>query len=324
MQIIGVTKPIKMFRIISKWQSSGYAYEYAETKEISGINPNDIIELTTTPRKLKKEWFGELTDEATLFFDKSATFPRYKLEGTKYKRCIKLEKADFIIVDKNMTCEASWRSYVVYEDENYVYVTDGYNTNYVAPAFKKANINPKLKYHGRVCIYHQNSALIFNTPPKPLISDEDLNKKIDSEVSPTMSADDAKQIITMLNSQDLTVVDLGIKLLAGFSMSATPFSIKTILLTNKRWLQTNARTSVGVKTMLTSLNVDRNQAESRFPWNLSYLNDSKTYSEEDLKMGRSLLKLSVENYVKNALAREIEIFEGPNLGFKVNISVEEK
>jgi hypothetical protein len=259
-----------------------------------------------------------------LYFDKSATFPRYKLEGTEYKRCIKVEKADFIVVDKNVAPELTWRSYYIFEDSNNIYITDTHNIRYAAEAFKRANINPVSKYSGNVCVYKQNSAILLTTPPKPLISDEDLNKKIDKDVSPVMSYDDAKQIITMLNSADMSVVDLGLKLLAGFSTSATPFSIKTILLTNKKWTATNARNSVGVKTLLTSLNIDRYKAESRFPYNISHLNDGNVYSEDDLKLGRRLLKISVENYMQNVLQREIEIFEGPNVGFKINITVEEK
>lgn len=331
MQIVGETKPIKPFRISAKYiessnrySSSSYEYIFLECEELYGICKNDIIELTTTLRKFKPEWFGQLTDSATLYFDKSATFPRYKLEGTEYKRCIKLDKADFIVVDKNTTGEKSWRDYYIFEDSKNVYITDACNIRYVNEAFRRANINPTSKYSGRVCIYKQNQAVLLTTPPKPLISDEDLNKRIDQNISPTMSYDDAKQIITMLNSADTSVIDLGLKLLAGFSTSATPFSIKTILLTNKKWTTTNARNSVGVKTLLSSLNIDRYQAESRFPWNISHLNDGKIYSDDDLKLGRKLLKISIENYMQNALQREIEIFEGPNVGFKINITVEEK
>lgn len=331
MQIVGETKPIKPFRVTSKYvdgqsrfHGGSYEYYYQECDDLYGINKNDIIELTSTPRKFKPEWFGQLTDSATLYFDKSATFPRYKLEGTEYKRCIKVEKADFIIVDKNTVAEQTWRSYYVFEDNNNVYITDAYNIKYVSEAFRRSHINPMSKYSGQVCIYKPNSAILLAPPPKPLISDEDLNKKIDKDISPVMSYDDAKQIITMLNSADTSVVDLGLKLLAGFSTSATPFSIKTILLTNKKWTGTNARNSVGVKTLLTSLNIDRYKAESRFPYNISYLNDGNAYSEDDLKLGRRLLKMSVENYMQNALQREIEIFEGPNVGFKITITVEEK
>ena len=328
MQIVGITKPIKTVRLTyrdqNSWRTVSRDYVIQECDGLYGINQTDIIELTSTPRKFKPEQFGILTDSATLYFDKSATFPRYKLEGTEYKRCIKVDKADFIIVDKSIKPRPSYRSYFVFEDKDYVYILDGYNSSYINQAFKNSGLSPTSVYSGVIQIYSQKEQILLTTPPKPLISDEDLNKKIDTTISPEMTLDDAKQVITMLNSADMSVVDLGLKLLAGFSVNATPFSIKTILLTNKRWVGTNARNSVGVKALLNSLGVDRYQADSRFPYNISYLNDGKTYSEKDLKIGRSLLKLSIENYINNALSREIEIFEGPNVGFKVNISVEEK
>lgn len=328
MQIVGITKPIKTVRLTyrdpNSWRTSNRDYIIQECDGLYGINETDVIELTSTPRKFKPEQFGTLTDSATLYFDKSATFPRYKLEGTEYKRCIKVEKADFIIVDKSIKPRQTYSNYHVFEDKDYVYITDTYQSSYLNQAFNNSGIHPTSLYSGVVQVYSQKEQILLTTPPKPLISDEDLNKKIDTSISPEMTLDDAKQIITMLNSADMSVVDLGLKLLAGFSVSATPFSIKTILLTNKKWLATNARNSVGVKSLLNSLGVDRYQAESRFPWNIGHLNDGKTYSEKDLKIGRSLLKLSIENYVSNALSREIEIFEGPNVGFKVNISVEEK
>ena len=328
MQIVGITKPIKTVRLTyrdqNSWRTINRDYIIQECDGLYGINKTDVIELTSTPRKFKPEQFGVLTDSATLYCDKSATFPRYKLEGTEYKRCIKVDKADFIIVDKSIKPTQTYRNYFVFEDKDYVYIMDAYQSSYINQAFKNSGLSPTSIYSGVVQIYSQKEQILLTTPPKPLISDEDLNKKIDTTISPEMTLDDAKQIITMLNSADMSVVDLGLKLLAGFSVSATPFSIKTILLTNKKWVGTNARNSVGVKSLLNSLEVDRYQAESRFPWNIGHLNDGKTYSEKDLKMGRSLLKLSIENYVSNALSREIEIFEGPNVGFKVNISVEEK
>lgn len=327
MQIVGITKPIKTVRLTYRDQNSWRTnrdYIIQECDGLYGINKTDVIELTSTPRKFKPEQFGVLTDSATLYFDKSATFPRYKLEGTEYKRCIKVEKADFIVVDQTIKPRQTYSNYYVFEDKDYVYITETYQSAYLNQAFKNSGIYPTSLYSGVIQVYSQKEQILLTTPPKPLISDDALNKKIDTTISPEMTLDDAKQIITMLNSADMSVVDLGLKLLAGFSVNATPFSIKTILLTNKKWTGTNARNSVGVKALLNSLGVDRYQAESRFPWNIGHLNDGKVYSEKDLKIGRSLLRLSIENYINNALSREIEIFEGPNVGFKVNISVEEK
>lgn len=324
MQIVGITKPIKLMSVRENRASNGvYTYRVEESKTLYGFNDSDILDFSPEPKRFKPEQFGTLIDSATLYFDKSATFPRYKLEGTNYKRCIKVDKADFIVISKDIRPEKSYRTVVVFEDDKHVYVVNNHSSN-TNQAFTNSGYNVKHLYTRRPYIYNQSSQILLTIPSKPLITDEELNKKIDKAVSPIMTLDDAKQMITMLNSPDTSVIDLGLKLLAGFSTTATPFSIKTILLTNKKWTSTNARNSVGVKTLLSSLNITRFQAESRFPWNIQYLNDGNVYSEEDLKMGRSLLKISIENYINSALQREIEIFEGPNVGFKINIGVEEK
>ena len=39
-----------------------------------------------------------LTPNAVLYFSTSSEFPRFKLSDTGYKRCIKIEKADFMAV----------------------------------------------------------------------------------------------------------------------------------------------------------------------------------------------------------------------------------
>lgn len=46
---------------------------------------------------IKKE---NINQSATLYFDKACTFPRYKLQDTNFKRCVKLDKADYIVIPK--------------------------------------------------------------------------------------------------------------------------------------------------------------------------------------------------------------------------------
>lgn len=80
---------------------SKYTYqELPPNTTLGACTTNDVIELSGTKRTFNSSHFGKLTEGATLYFDKSATFPRYKLEGSGFKRCIKKEKADFIIVGK--------------------------------------------------------------------------------------------------------------------------------------------------------------------------------------------------------------------------------
>ena len=125
MRIHGYTKPIKLFQVRYTRTNSLPKYTYQELSPdtaIGACTPNDVIELSGTKRTFNPNNFGKLTEGATLYFDKSATFPRYKLEGSGFKRCIKKEKADFIIVGKTDT-KGYYRSwFYVYEDPNYMYV----------------------------------------------------------------------------------------------------------------------------------------------------------------------------------------------------------
>lgn len=126
MRIHGYTKPIKLFQVRYSRSLHGAAkYTYQElppNTTIGACTQNDVIELSKTKRTFNSNNFGKLTEGATLYFDKSATFPRYKLEGSGFKRCIKKEKADFIIVGKTEP-KGYYRSwFYVYEDPNYMYV----------------------------------------------------------------------------------------------------------------------------------------------------------------------------------------------------------
>ena len=42
-----------------------------------------------------------LTPNTTLYFSASSEFPRFKLTDTGYKRCIKIDKADFVVMGES-------------------------------------------------------------------------------------------------------------------------------------------------------------------------------------------------------------------------------
>ena len=163
-----------------------YTYqELSPDTTIGACTPNDVIELSGTKRTFNPNHFGKLTEGATLYFDKSATFPRYKLEGSGFKRCIKKEKADFIIVGKT-DVKGYYRSwFYVYEDSNYMYVayyaTDDANNQ---KAFREAGLaNMKLVWNGHCNIYGPDAQILLETnPTKPLIYDTDLDAYINKSL----------------------------------------------------------------------------------------------------------------------------------------------
>lgn len=327
MKIHGYTKPIKLFQVRYTRTNGNIKYVYQEldpNTTIGACTQNDVIELNNTKRTFNPKHFGTLTEGATLYFDKSATFPRYKLEGTGFKRCIKKEKADFIIVGKT-DIKGYYRSwFYVYEDPNYMYVAyyaSDDSTN--QQAFRDAGLtNMKQIWAGHCQIYGPDAQILLESnPTKPYIYDTDLDEYINKAL-PTITESDVKQIMAMIASNDPTIVDLGLKTLASYDVTNKPMTVKTMLLINKNWVNYGASTSVGVQTMLTSLGLTRNHcAHYNLRTRLSYINTTnKPYSDEDKALARSVMKDCVVELLEKDLAPTRKVFEEMN--FKITINVE--
>ena len=327
MKIHGYNKPIKLYRLISKgdWRNRTFAIEWLPSEQAIGCcTKNDIIELTTTPRKFNDKLFGTLTDNATLFFDKSATFPRYKLEGSGYKRCIKVDKADFIVVGKTepKSHYNSW--FMVYEDNDYLYVGYRYNDDATnRNAFNSIGLYPKLIYNDSAVVYPPDAQILLATnPPKPLIWDTDLDKKINTSL-PAITESDVKQILAMLSSNDSSIVDLGLKTLASYDVTSRPMTTMRVLMINNKWTSCSSSTSVAVETMLTSLGITLNHCRyHHLKSRLSWINQIKDINEED----RVLAKLIMRTCIQELIDKEIEpyrrTFESENMSFKITVNVE--
>ena len=65
---------------------------------------------------IKKIEYSELTKDATLYFSKSSNFPRLKLENTGFKRCIKLDKADFVVINPSSLTDLTEQWYAIETD----------------------------------------------------------------------------------------------------------------------------------------------------------------------------------------------------------------
>lgn len=330
MRIHGYTKPIKLFQIRYSRTNNGipeYVYEEIPPETtIGSITPNDIIDLNNNKKTFNQNHFGQLTEGATLYFDKSATFPRYKLEGSGFKRCIKKEKADFIIVGKTEP-KSSYRNWIyVYEDSEYIYVayraTDDLQNQ---SAFKKAGLmNMKQIFRGTCSIYGPDSQILLESnPTKPYIYDTDLDAVINKKL-PTITETDVRQILTMLASNDNSIVDLGLKTLASFDTTSRPMTTKAILLINNGWCSSNASTSVAVETMLTSLGLTKQHCgyynlKSR----LGYINSTSVpYTDEDKVLARTIMRDCVKELIEKEIAPLRRTFESENMNFKITLNVE--
>ena len=70
-------------------------YNYSFYKSVKyNIYPAAKLAVETKLKTL----ISTLTPNAVLYFSTTSEFPRFKLSDTGYKRCIKIEKADFIVM----------------------------------------------------------------------------------------------------------------------------------------------------------------------------------------------------------------------------------
>lgn len=314
MKIHGYDKEIVQLRF--RYNSKG-SYDILEVKNYY-FSQDTIIELTNTKRTLNKTPISSIPDNGVLYFDKSCTFPRYKLEGTDYTRCIKIEKADYIIISKNIENNVyrDWRTYTVFEYGDKLYIGEGSSEKhkYLLSIQYPGN---KIIYTGFICAYKKDCQLLLQNINKPIIIDEDLDKKINN-LLPTLTEDDCQQIVSMMSSLDGSTVDLGIKLLTSFNISATPFTAKTILCLNNNWVNRNVANQVAVETMLATLKLDKNQARYAMR---ALLSDSTNYSDADKNLAQCILKPSLEGYLKERIKNEILTVQN-KYGLTVKITVE--
>lgn len=213
-----------------------------------------------------------LTPNATLYFSASSEFPRFKLADTGYKRCIKVDKADFIVMGK---LELNQRTNCyLFEDEEYFYLVD-YDQIYFqyrsdqnkVNAFKA---NPEqyirnhhlyygatitLVHHGPICYGQAGSTdveHIMNGDYKKTITDKDLDSAINGTFD-KLDADTVASICDMLDSPDKVTKGVGLKVLTGYNVQATPLTIRTMLGLREGLAGCPEWKGVGVQQVLSSI-----------------------------------------------------------------------
>ena len=93
---------------------------------------------------------------------------------------------------------------------------------------------PKIIYQGKVTSYTKDSLYLAKyadgTYTKPYITDEQLDKII-CNMCPEPTYDEFISILDMLNSEDASVVQLGVKMIAGYNVDKYKLSMSLILQT---------------------------------------------------------------------------------------------
>lgn len=307
MNLINQTKPIYRLSFDRTWNA--YSYRYDETPVIKTNESNRTAILERDYQKLLKNQINTvktIKDNAVLMFDKSSKFPRFKLEQTSYKRCIKEAKADYIVLNIDKSPRAGYIK--LWETKDAFYYN--YWRGETADLASALNIPVgMITAHGDTRIYtdltkHQLAYinLLNNQYSKPVILDDDLNKIVDSQ-NQTLTQDDVDQIMAMLQSSDNETAGLALKLLTNYNVTATPCTVRYMLITTSHnWRWCNAKTSVGVKNMIDTLDLE--SFSSYFPACLHHcIKQGETCEGVDREMFQKFIidktTISLQSYVES-------------------------
>lgn len=304
---ISIKEEINKYGFLSRFRTScGNEYITKGTLQKVSDNVNQNL--------IKKE---DVNLSSTLYFDKSCTFPRYKLEGTNFKRCIKIDKADYIIIPKNFkywNFNTSNYKYKIEEEKRiYLFGQDAYD---LIP--DKSEFNIEL-FEQTDYVYTDTRDIgylvhnILNVYNKPFILEEDLDRLISETHLEKLDADTVNSIYEMMSSKDADSVELGCKLLSSFNVFDKSLTTSLLLfLTQDNWFCNKGSKSVAFKSMLQSLHY----ADHGYRFIELVFQSHQISNAED----RELSKLLIEPWLRKEMIRVI----GTSLDscpYKINFNI---
>lgn len=291
---------------------------------------------------------GTLTPNGTLFFGKSSTFPRFKLGESGFKRCIKVDKADNVILGDIAGTNVGIMEF--FEDEEHIYdvselrnlsayrLERAFKTRSNKNSFSMDPIKYVLDHHlfyganftpcykGEITSftkdYGEDVVNILNGTYKNLVMDNEVDKAVNNTFD-TITAEDLQGICDMLDSPDQTTQGLGLKMLFGYNVQDTPLTVRTLLGLRDKLGCLNEWKGVGVQQVLSSIGW---KGFGQFPsrlWNiLPESKDFSKYSEYDKGLVKHIYIRAAKSYMDEAL-KNVRNTGIPAL-FNLNISYDVK
>lgn len=348
--IYGYDKPLYIFKYgTSYFQSDSIEenrarfWESEESHRLGGYlfylgkkdSLNKIIQSKRVP--LKKG--------SVLYFGKTSEFPRFKLANNQdYKRCIKLDKADVVVVRDHIPSDYSGDSGIFIEDSKALYMisSDWYlnSVRFDARACRTSweqdaiqfmirnhlffGENPKICYKGFYIGFegknNKNDILnILNGTYTDIVFDSDVDTEINKTL-PVLTEADIESINDLFRSSDTASQELGLKLLTGYNVQATPVTVRTLIGQYERLRYLNAWNSVGVTQVLESVHWTGFIQFPTYISNALQYEKNKTYDENDLKLCRKLYARAAATVIDAAIKRVVE--SGMNQIFNFDIRYE--
>lgn len=287
---------------------------------------------------LPKKLCSQITSGNTFYFHKDSKFPRFKLMGTNYKRCIKPDKADYIVLPEiKYQYRYIWSNgtYRIYTDGDKMYAIDlvAFNDFFV----NDPNFISKIKQLDGIsltfiketknlyCVDKQNLCWVDaynNKFTKPIITDNMLDIKL-SQSFPTMTENDVEQIDSMLQSSDASVQELGLKMLTGFNIFETPTLIKVMIFKNyNNIVYTMNKGGVAVQKMLNGIDFPRSGYVSPFPgWVDRIIESEDKYSDFEAEQIKKMLVPLYKRLAEQAM-KVVHVSKSCPFVPKITITVE--
>ena len=239
--------------------------------------------------------------ESKLYFDSGSGFPRFKLSLSDNKRCIKTSKADYIVVSGNTERNITNDEYVIIEDNTQVVLISkndwdnwyGSKLEFFikgVSAYKTFD-DPKVVHVGRLSSYSKSSVWMAKYTDGEYtlqyITDKNLDKII-CDMCPEPTYEELLSIIDMLNSDDASIVQLGVKMLAGYNVDKYKLSLKLILYTRTNWWN-YSKTLVATKQLVETLDINHYRISDNFSSGVYCVDDGKSdYTVEDIAIAKKL------------------------------------
>ncbi len=258
-----------------------------------------------------------------LYFTPSSEFPRFKLSGTKFSRCLNPNKADYIVIGDKWKKSSLTNKCILYRGkecyyllaESNIYISYWSRTKEEELFLKdqksyidniKSRVFPEDVVFVRYCTndsilcgFGKITDMVLNNKTACIITDKMLDKTINNNFE-TLTTDTYKSICDMLDSSDETTRGLGLKMLTGFNVSKTPNAVRFMLgIRENKVRYLNEWNSVGVEQIKSTIGW---RGFGLFPTRLYNLvpRDNDAVTDEDKALIKDVYKNACEYYMERA------------------------
>lgn len=261
---------------------------------------------------------NDINHNSTLYFSKNCVFPRYKLQDTSFKRCVKANKADYVIIPfVNTSCRDLDNNY--FSDVKYKLIHNDAEIYFGQRLFDYfdclKNNTESISISNVLTADSKIDALgildIINNKDKKFIYDKDLEKII-CKNQEDLDKETLMSLYDMLSSSDDSSVELGCKLLSSYNV--INFSLTTAILlklTFDKWLYNKGSKSVSFNSMLNLLH---------YPKTFLTLNEIFLDYKPSSELDKELSKLLIEPYFYQTIENCFD-FKIENCPYKINFNI---